>query len=588
MIENIKKKGEILFEKEWGRWSVSLVVTMIFFMLLYMESSIVFFINDDENIMYSLAGNYTYGIPADHSFINAILSLFLQGLYKIFPMISWYGFFHVAMLFLSMVICGKSILKIVHNNEGKFWQGIFLFLTVSLVVYTYPIVLMQFTTTSALSGVAAIVLIICIDMSTDSKLVISLDSVLSVIMILMCYMHRKNSGYILFCFLLLSVIYKIFTSKEKMKNAVIHGLLYTISVMVLVLGVTFISQNVIRNSADWLEFYEYDNARYKMTDYPHDTIYSNPALYENIGWDESLYKIAGSPLWFFMDDRINVETFNIISHTGYYNYDNFDLRLIISRAVDLLRNEIIARGLTTFFVIIWLIASAVAFSRKKWLDVLMLLCTAAGAFLMCFYLCWKGRFILRAFQVVFFPTIIITMIMLVKNINLKYDLQKAIIFASLIAAIAYGFDSFEVIKSLAEDRNVKSQRTLLIEQYAIENPENMYIYDTSLTFRYMPFVTYTESFPSNLMFWGGMGWKSPTYYKQLEMNNIKEMDSSVFLNENTYHISYDNFWVYDGMNMINLLENYLDNVYGNVDITEVDKITDEIKVYSIKRNETGL
>ncbi len=145
------------------------------------------------------------------------------------------------------------------------------------------------------------------------------------------------------------------------------------------------------------------------------------------------------------------------------------------------------------------------------MDYLYAFSISFGSFILCFYLCYKQRFPLRAYHTVVIPFLAFMLIIVVRLIQWKKNDKCKTIYAiwkpALIAGIAVviGVYSIVIAKDQAKDRIIKSNRTLQIEQYAIENPENFYIYDTSLTFRYLPFTTYTDEYPSNLMFWGGMG-----------------------------------------------------------------------------------
>ena len=58
-------------------------------------------------------------------------------------------------------------------------------------------------------------------------------------------------------------------------------------------------------------FVAYDEARSSYMDYPHDSYQSNPALYEQAGWDETLAALTSN--WFYMDERVTTEAFTTIS-----------------------------------------------------------------------------------------------------------------------------------------------------------------------------------------------------------------------------------------------------------------------------------
>lgn len=585
-----------LYITEKRRILFSLFMTIVFFITMYCNSKIVFFINDDENIMYTLAGYYTYGNTADHSFINGILSLFLQYLYTIIPSLPWYGLFHLFVLFFSITIIGKTILKECFSNDVPILGGIVCFVSTCILLYIYPVILMQFTTTSALAGTAAIASLFCADNFADKKSVVIQDYILSFILLILCYMHRKNTGYIVLCFYTLIAVYKILYSFYKSKQGILEYkniAKRTFQIWIIglasVLTITLISQNILRNTPMWDSFYSYDEARFKMTDYPHDTFSSNEELYEEIDWSESLYNIAGTYFWFFMDERINEETFEKVSETGYYDYSKFNFNEIINRAIELFKTELSATVALAFLLILFIVTLFLSIKKKKLFDALLICCTLSGTFFMCLYLCWKGRFILRAFQVIIFSALIILMLVFIKNYPVKRNIIKSIhivkqylIFLGVVIFTFYfGIHIFWKAGYEAMLRKEKSLRTIQVEEYAIGHPENFYIYDTSLTFRYLPFTTYENHYPSNLMFWGGMGWKSPAFYEQLRLNNLMDLNSDVFFDENVYYISYDGFDSGYDCTVKELFMNYMNETYGEVSIEIVDIIDKDIIVYKI-------
>lgn len=81
----------------------AIVLSSIIFIIAHSFSKIVFFINDDTNILYTLSGNYT-GEPTDHPFINVILSYTLIGLYKMLPQVPWYPIAQMVGIYVSITV----------------------------------------------------------------------------------------------------------------------------------------------------------------------------------------------------------------------------------------------------------------------------------------------------------------------------------------------------------------------------------------------------------------------------------------------------------------------------------------------------
>lgn len=576
---------------------IATAVTATFFVILYWKSRIVFFINDDENILYTLAGYYTNGVPGDHSFVNYLLAFFIGGLYSLIPSIPWYGIFHVVVLFSSIVMIGKSLLKEASNSRLPWIIGVCVFSGLTVLCFIHPVTLMQFTVTSAMAGTAAVALLLTAESGENNWK--HADYILSAIFMVVCYCHRKNTGNVILCFYALVMVYRLLKRFGQRKNLGLNvrGVLLSRPVItflaaVLCIGVAvFISEGVVRTTDEWDAFYEYDEARFKVTDYAHDSYWQNEELYDSMGWTGSLYRLCCTGYLFFMDERVNADSFNAISATGYQT-TNSTLEECLANFMSLFNGESLA--VVCVCIVLLLFVPAVMISLKKWkenwLELLLGLCALGGAAIMTFYLCWKGRFILRAFQTIIYPTIIVLIVVLlrilgslrIKKLNRVSKIAVAVAMIVIGAGtLRVGYDLMCETRLQACARIEKSNRTHLVEEYAMENPDNMYIYDTSLTFRYSPFITYTECYPSNLSYWGGMGWNSPTLLDQAEQNGIEKMYSDVFFGDNVYYVSYSGYTTGGGETIKDLFQDYMTETYGDVTIELVDEITSEIAVYKV-------
>ena len=596
-MKGILKKG---YSSEWGRCLIAAGMTAVFFLVINWKSHVVFFINDDENILYSLAGYYTNGIPGDHSFVNYLLAAFIGGLYSLIPAVPWYGVFHVVVLFLSVMAISMALLRIAEKSHVPLFAALCLISSMVLLCYLYPVTLMQFTTTSAMAGTAAVALLVSADMDEENNRIV--DHVLSGVFMVVCYCHRKNTGNVILCFYTLVMVYQLAKrfcalgeAKNKVKKTLINkGPGCFFATLLCIIFAVLISQNVVRTNEEWNNFYKFDEARFKVTDYDHDSYWENPELYEEMGWSASLYRLCATGYLFFMDERVNAESFEAISETGYQNTDS-SLSQCFGNFSELINNERLAR--ICFGLLIVLFATSVGLALRCWkkniCEVVLVCCAVGGAALMSFYLCWKGRFILRAFQTILYPAIVIAVATLFRVMgNLPRVKRSCGRIVSCFVAIllmgglvlSLGYQMLTETRLLAHSRIEKSARTHMVEEYAIENPDNMYIYDTSLTFRYSPFVTYTDGYPSNLSYWGGMGWNSPTFWEQVRQNGLEDLNSDVFFEENVYYVSYSEFTA-GGELIKDIFMEYMTETYGNVTIEQVDEITPEILVYKLSKGD---
>lgn len=581
-----------IYKKEVGRWAVSILLTLILFVIAGSFSERVFFINDDENMLYTFAGYYTNGQPFEHNFVNYVLGGFFRLMYTLIPSLPWYGIYHVVILYLAVMIINKTILKVGWKKQLSIWNSILICIGVYFIVLVYPTLLMQFTTTATYAGAAAVALILGEDWEKDSKATKIIDGALSILLMLLCYMHRYNTGYVLFCFYAGTILYQycklFFPGKTNTAKRQVINLFVQVLILVLMLASVITISTIKRNTDGWEYFRAYDSARFKVTDYPHDTIYENPGLYEAIGWNEPLYTLTATGWWFFMDENVNADTFTAIAETGYFNKDKSTLEDMINCARTLIRNDQTAR-LTLIFVLVLImlvVFNAVTDKNRKehiW-EYLYCLCMTMGMIVLCTYLCYQQRLPLRAFHTITIPFIVVIVITLIRLKKYKVKektmvLKEAVMYVSAIAVIVIvAIMNLSEIHTLAEERYNKSQRTLMIEEYAIENPENFYVYDTSLTFRYLPFTVYTEKYPSNLMFWGGMGWNSPAFFKQLQLNGLDNLYSDVFFKDNVYYITWDDY-VMNDCTMRERFMSYMELKFPGVKIEQVDSIGNNINVY---------
>lgn len=76
-----------------------------------------------------------------------------------------------------------------------------------------------------------------------------------------------------------------------------------------------------------------------------------------------------------------------------------------------------------------------------------------------------------------------------------------------------------------------------IEDYAAENPGNIYITGISLPREGGPWRVYKKGLPYNLFFWGGSSCYSPIYYAQLKRNGLEHLFMEDFFAENVYFIA---------------------------------------------------
>ena len=588
-----------IYSTDGGRWLISFLMVATLFFVVGLFCPRVFFINDDENIMYTIAGYYTDGETYDHSFINFCLSIVLRGLYTVLPTVPWYGVFHITVLFVTVSVIFKVLLTESNAHSVPVHLAFGINLMLFFLVYLFPTTLMQFTTTSAMAGAAACMLLLEIRWESDSKKKVNMNMVLSALFLLICYMHRKNTGYVAICFYFGTWLYQLIkvilvkrTISVRRGKYWLRNIIFLACMLILFLVLVIVVSALARSTPQWDAFYDYDTARFKVTDYPHDSYKDNPELYDSLGWSPELYELTGRSWWFFMDPNITPEAFREIAETGYYAERTADSQSLLGPVVSLYNSSSTAK--LAFLVmatcgIVFVLLFLFSHSKKtSFWEFMYGSCILMGAITLVFYLSFRQRLPLRAFHTICLPCITIMVLVCLRMLNIpnlsewRRRFYICVTTFLLFITVVGGDTNLRVSIIDANDRVVKSQRTLAIEEYAMMHPENFYVYDTSLTFRYMPFTVYKDKQPTNLMFWGGMGWKSPAYYRQLELNGLNELYSYALFLDNVYYITWDGYPIQGKPLRIRLL-NYMLVTYPHVTFEQVDSLGDDINVYKIGR-----
>ena len=200
----------------------------------------------------------------------------------------------------------------------------------------------------------------------------------------------------------------------------------------------------------------------------------------------------------------------------------------------------------------------------------------------------RGRFPLRVLCSVLLAAIVCMGSFFIKSLSSvgvirKRARVKSILLMSGICIVAcVSFDS-AVNACTAKEEAVqewKLQRSIM-ERYCIDNPDNLYIHDTTLIGVADPFTVYSDGKPTNCLFFGGIRYNSPVYYQQLAINGLKALHANQFFDEGIYFMTLypvDEFLPYS-LPFVNLI---IDE-YGATGYELVDVLEEDIMVYRFVR-----
>lgn len=531
----------------------------LFLLITWLLFSVSYETNDDSAMMYTIAGYRTGQIEVNSVFSSIVWGGIVGGAYRLLPQLPWYTIFSILVIWLSHAIILRSVFQ---NAEKR--RDLFLFMVVYMGAAIYSTAFLQFTTTALWAGIAACSMGMCLfeKNSRKSEIVI----LISLMMISFCI--RKLVGIVALFFL--GIVFCVNSMKHRDKGTIkkyIFVLVIVVLTMVLERGIN----SIYENKEGWTEWREYNQERVKYKDYTAVSYEENPEVYEKVGWDKNLYDLVDS--WFFLDSHVNKESFQVLNEYKrlFEKEKNGEAKLYeaVYNITNMLRDSPIAfimfcqMGIVA--IAIWL-KSIVC--RDKILAFQVLLIVFCSV-LMVVYLGVKERVPLRVFQVCVLPATVLLGIIFVKeqeNNKLKnWGGTEFVIILVLLICIS-GVARYTYKQSLNIIYNEGIEIRMDMENYAVKHPENLYIYDYSLSFIGDPFAVYPSGKPVNYMFWGGSTMFSPIYNRQLEVNGRTELYSEAFLEEHVYFVSRED------IGKDTLLVKYMCDRFQGMDYKKVDDV----------------
>ncbi len=620
-MEAQKKPGPIarMYGNAWGRAVLAAAVAAVLLCACSAVQTVSYLTNDDNAIAYTLAGYHT-GEPSPYAlFINCLLGFPVSALYTAAPGVPWWAALQLAAIALSTVVIGACMLCMGWRRAVPLWLSLAVFAALTVLLLLQPVVELTYTVTAAVLGSAGCALILCAAEETGRTKRTVLDA-LGCSFVVGAFLYREETGFALLSFLFAACGYRALLAVRKgaaqenapetqgpgaevqagkkagsrtgallrlerpkaapdtMQNETVwrRGAARACLLFLATLGAclaAFALNNALQEAHHGMEYWEFFRYRERFTDYPRDSYSENPALYEGVGWDETLYGLADR--WCFMDARINTASLKAIAestsaHGATLARAAADCLAVIDGALPL--------RMTTFFL---LCAGTVALcawwrDRRRWPETAALLCVLLGSALLCLLLGLGGRFLERTFRVVAIPACVLAALLAMRLYAPRAprrDRAGFVVFAAAAAVLALTAGVLQ-----ARELRVNSPKYLLAESravtaYALAHPQNVYFRDTYVVTDVDATTTYPMEKPVNLISWGGCEMHSATARKQLAANGLSTGYADVFREEAVFFITRADSAEYAAM------ERYLLKNRHGARLEQVDVVLDGIAVY---------
>ena len=567
-MKSIKEKLKSIIKKPGFKIAI---INIMIFAICNMIYSLKYEQVDDMIIygLYSgLDGTYNiYGVYI-HSFICVILSM----LYRIIPVINWHTIFLLSMQFICFSVIGTILVN--RNNSQKSYIMYTIFAS---VCYTALLLLIQYTSVSALLIATAFFIIFdMIEQNSKSKKRLIFASILFAIGI----MTRMQSILIIAPFFAIYLIYKfgkyiINKTEENKKN--IQELLKEYVVLVIIAIIVYGSNMLIYNTNETYKNYiEYNNLRAELQDLSYTNYEGNKKIFDEIGWSKNDHYLFYT--FNYGDENVySKENLQKIINYKKENGEKYNLNKDINDVWDSLLEQL--KGSNKYISILFFATFILAIytnDKSKFFITFIMFTTIAVNVLFVVL----NRAMLR---VVIPEYVLGTAIMLYLTKYKKQEDRKeiyGIIAIIILLSITFGGDIYNFEYDFSSYKNYQD-----IIEYTNSHKENTYLYTApAMQFRYLAYPVYTmppKGAFSNLRVMGGWDIFTQNYYDFKQRNNLEGTFLDL-LKDNVYLIDGDVNW--SGTYYKNYKEHiieFIEQHYGKNVKCEKIKTFENIYIYKL-------
>lgn len=522
-----------------GALAASLLLGGVFLLL-----DVSYMGNDDTFISKSFLGYFTGHAPDFHIFLHTFLTWFLSALSTAFPGVAWFSVWQLALLWLAATVLVKSLCQSALLHGRSVWVGFGLGCWLLLLIGLQFCIRISFTTTAALLSAAAVAQILSVDYerATDGSIVRSL--LMSLLLLALLYSLRQITALPALAFCGVALAYVAWDRFGLGKTRSLKPLLVATAAVAMAFGVLAGVRAVEIKQRGLEPLLEWEAASGEILDYE-GMEGVPPAFYATLGWPGTEIGLVKD--WYMLDSNITTEAYQAITaaHEAATGHEPAAQRIL--RSLDLFKDTdgayLYALGAMGT---VWLLCALGVLlgrdGRKKgarWaaLGLNALLTAALTA-----YLAAKGRLPLRAVMMVVAPASALLWMLLPPCLpargthnGLTRTLTALLLAGALALSACYVVPTAQAHPKLADgEEDFSLELSLCLDEYGLENPDLLVIYDTSLTKDQRLFPDYSEGVPNNLVFWGGWMCRTPEYYEQLANYGIDghAFTSADFLREN--------------------------------------------------------
>ncbi len=554
-------------------WSV--ILTGLVFLTTVLTSEMSYLTNDDGGIQSALSG-FTTGEPYPyHQFISVILSFPIAGLYKILPGVQWWYVWSLVAMAVGIFLVQYCFLRVAVNGKHSLIVVFCILIFLDIGFFIYPIANVSFTIVPAILGTGLIAGLFWLaeKETIKHKRWIFFGIVIGYILLLS---HRRLTGLAVLCYLLLAFLYYYVNKSEDLKKAALK-FIGTAGMFLLITAALTTFNSTLQNNHNGEDFVAFNSARSQFMDYPHDSYTENPELYEEVGWDEDIYKLVTQ--WCFLNDKVTAENLSYVSENSTHTTASTNVTTLLDQIFNNKQCQSIFL-LYAASIVIAMIILICCFDPKT---LIFLLLNNVGTAMLILYQILGGRAMYRSIVIVLLPAVVINLLL-----SLRKEIKGRPVMIINISLLLLGIVCIVPMMSATFDQDRKAyvvetkDKHHIIDSFLADHPSNFYVREALyVTDNIDPENIRDRS--SNCMGWGGSNKYSAIYYEQLKNNGLTELTEETFKAESVYFISktnaIDESYHDDGNDPFAMFYRKLQEDCNAIGFVMEDTITDGVYVY---------
>lgn len=509
------------------------IITAVFCVLIYICYDVTYCLNDDVMIQSILSGSYS-GSPSYMTYYLSVpLGMVLSLLYKIAPVIPWLGMFFTCCYILCIFLVLNRLIGVHPIKTGKMFLLICGMLSF-FALFLENMVMIHYTVVAATVGATGIFLLATCVRKSDWKSAYKAN-IISVLLLVLCYLIRANVFFMLLPFVLIAFAYKIFYEGIK-------AIKYYVPLIVTFAGLfllMFVINTVPYCSGEYKEYVKYNDARTRLYDYVGISETDEAKKYYSFnGIDDTTYSLYKS-YNIMLANNSSAEKLDTFSN--YENVKNEStlsrLKNAVSRYFEIASDKKESRSLKILIYGVYVVVIILMISMKKYKDIIFVGLLFVLRSLLFVYLIYKGRYperVTESIMIIEMAVLAGFLVRLARRIK-SFNLSMPMPMIMMLILLYSGYVSVGDMNNDYKVQSTINDTDDVLYSYMAENQDKNYFLDVYATvYRTKKATKNYENKDENYLLLGGWMSGHPLTKQKLEGIGYRSAREALTTGDNTY------------------------------------------------------